>query len=230
MLRRHDFNSEWYGSPVGLVDDLALLDLPAEERDALLAPYAFVELRGTGSVERAAQARAAGFVQVDLNVAFRIGLARLAPTPSDQRLRFETAEEADLAPDLDQVMPFIHERFLHLPGMTVARLNERYALWSRRLLEEQPATCVRALSDGRTQGWFLARPLGPGSLELTLAMLHRAATVSGQLLYRGALLHFAGKGFRLGQAKFSATNTPVLNIYAHLGARFTGTTDYWMRW
>jgi voltage-gated potassium channel Kch len=110
-----------------------------------------------------------------------------------------------------------------------ARLAARYERWAAALLDESPDTCLRAtLDDGRTVGWFLAAPRG-GSLELTLAALHRDASVSGARLYEACLAAFAARGHRLGHASFSAENTSVHNVYASLGARFVAPEHIW-RW
>ena len=66
-----------------------------------------------------------------------------------------------------------------------------------------------------------------GSLNLTLAMLSPKAEISGVHLYRTAFDTYAKRGAKLGWASFSASNIPVLNIYASLGARFTKAEAYW---
>jgi hypothetical protein len=108
----------------------------------------------------------------------------------------------------------------------MADLNRRYADWSRDLLAANPAHCMQVCVGGEIQGWFLGRQT-PKGLELTLAMLRRGATVSGHLLYHRALKAYGERGARMGFAAFSASNTPVLNIYASLGARFLPPMGIW---
>jgi hypothetical protein len=59
-------------------------------------------------------------------------------------------------------------------------------------------------------------------------MLAKDARVSGMLLYHKACITYAGMGYRVGEASFSATNSAVHNIYARLGARFTAPSGNWL--
>jgi hypothetical protein len=65
-------------------------------------------------------------------------------------------------------------------------------------------------------------------LNLTLAAARRQARISGFLLYEKGLAAYAARGHRIGFASFSVMNTPVHNIYAKLGARFTPPTAIWL--
>lgn len=225
MIRRHDFNSRWWGSEVGIVDDGAFFDLAADERERLLAPYAWAEFKAPFAPERSARMAAAGFFMVDLQLGFRIGLSAVPSSGSVERLEIVFADRAgrdaaelfDFTPE--RLADFEHERFQALPGITPARMTQRYALWARDLAASDPTTALAMRAGGRVQGWFLSQA-SPQGLHLTLAMLARGATISGHALYQRALLAYAERGHRLGRAEFSATNTAVHNIYAALGARF----------
>lgn len=230
MIRTHAFNTRWYGAPVGIVEDASLFALPADARAALLRGYAWVELRARAGVEVPHGAlRASGFAWCDTQLRFRIDLRAVAQARrGDDGLRVCSAAEAPFTVAADALATFSHERFARLPGMTDARLAARYERWAAALLDESPDTCLRAtLDDGRTVGWFLAAPRGE-SLELTLAALHRDASVSGARLYEACLATFAARGHRLGHASFSAENTSVLNVYASLGARFVAPEHIWL--
>lgn len=173
--------------------------------------------------------RLAGFHQVDTQVAFRIGLSRIESTPSLERLSAISAEEEPFEVLPEDLMPFAHERFRFLPGITQGKLNERYALWSTRLIEKQPAWCLRVLDGTAVQGWFLSQAPPGEPVELTLAMLKSDAQISGLLLYQKAMLEYAARGARVGHAAFSVTNTRVMNIYSSLGARFLTPRGHWFR-
>lgn len=229
MLREHELNTSWWGEPVGIVDQLELLDAPESERERRLRAFAWVELKAplSSAVPLAALQRA-GFFQVDTQLHFRIGLDRLpSPSESAAELVVDAADRTPFRLEAAGLAPFQHERFSCLPGCTAARLSERYALWGNRLLAAHPADCLRLSSrSGQVQGWFLGARRET-RIDLTLAMLSREATVSGQLLYHRALLTYAERGARVGAASFQAGNTAVHNIYAHLGARFVQPTGCW---
>lgn len=233
MIARHDFNSAWWGEDTGIVRDPGLFELGAAARQAELEPWPWVEYRERDvSYPRIRQLAACGFMHADVQIAFRVRLAGLGDSPSTTVLEASTAADIPFRVQAGEVQPFLHERFFALPGATPKRVATRYTLWCDQLIQDHPRTCVRVALDGTTQGWFLAQaPSGAGGLDLTLAMLHRDATISGSLLYRKALAHFGAMGHRVGQASFGATNTAVLNVYSSLGARYTGTVHnfLWVR-
>ena len=226
MIGRHDFNSDWCGQEAGIVRDSAFFELPSGEQRALLKPWAWVEARQESSLSGSALS-AAGFMQVDTQMPFKIGLARLEGSPSLERAEVRFADEHPFAIDSAQLADFTHERFSVLPGVEIADLNRRYGLWSQKLLAADPAHCMQVLVGGESQGWFLGSKTEKG-LELTLAMLKREASISGHLLYHRALMAYAARGARVGFAAFSVSNTPVLNIYASLGARFLAPVASWL--
>ena len=230
MIRQHDFNSNWWGAPVGIVSDpQALQRAPLEEVAAAAAAYKWVVLRGLADAGLDSVALAArGFLAVDSQVRFRIGLRRLQSTPSIDRLRCRFADDEPFEVDVADIPNFVSERFRVLPGADDQRIRQRYALWSEVLLAECPERCMRVLSDGEVQGYFLSRQTREG-LNLTLAMLRPSATVTGMHLFHKALLAYAGRGVRLGHASFSVANTPVMNIYSSLGARFMTPESFWFR-
>jgi hypothetical protein len=227
MIRRHDLNSAWCGAEVGIVDDEAFFELGGEERAAALAPWAWVEARGPLSPEHGRRVARAGFLHVDTQIPFRIGLGRIASSPSVERLDVRSQADAPFTVAADDLADFRHERFLALPGMTQAELNRRYALWSEALCTGDPASCLEILAEGNPQGWFLSRTTEKG-LELTLAMLRRDAVITGHHLYHRALIAYREAGTRVGFAAFSVTNTAVHNIYAALGARFLDPVGCWL--
>ncbi len=228
-VRRHDFNSEWWGDEVGIVDDPAFFARPAEDQARLLAPYAWTEFKASELHRLPVQAIArAGFVAVGLNLSFRLNLARVTLTESARGLVCRTAREHRVGLDLASMRPFAHERFALLPGMNAERFNTRYLIWAEQLLARSPETSLEILHDGRVQGWFLSEPRS-GGLFLGLAMLAEGAAISGHLLYQAAMGSYSARGHRLGFADFSAENTAVLNIYASCGARFLAPQYHWIR-
>src|ERR1051325_11092567 len=86
MIRNHEFHSRWWGAPVGVIDDVAFLSLPHDERERQLSDYAWVALRSPlESADRTALAHA-GFIHIDTQIPFRLGITRVQPTPSIETL------------------------------------------------------------------------------------------------------------------------------------------------
>jgi hypothetical protein len=228
VIREHAANSAWLGRPAGILSDATFFDLPAAEREKLLAPYAWTEFRcPLASAPPALTLQRAGFAWVDCQLEFRIALGRVASTPSLEKLEVEFADSRPFAVNVAEMRMFKHERFLEIPGVNPEKLAERYAAWAGRLVASHPAWCLRIVYQGRVQGWYLSEPEGE-SVHLTLAMLHRDASVTGLHLYQRALIAYASRGARMGQAAFSVRNTDVHNIYSRLGALFTPPQGCWL--
>ena len=231
MIREHEFNTQWWGSPVGILDDPGFFDLDPNTQNEACAPYSWVEYSAQlDTAPNPEKLGHAGFFCVDTQVRFRINLSNIDSTPSIEKLSATSAEETPFEVARDELKSFVHERFRFLPGITSERLNNRYALWSNLLIANHPAWCLQVSDGPDVQGWFLAQADPGKPLNLTLAMLKSDAHISGHLLYQKAMLEFAARGARIGDAAFSVANTPVMNIYASLGARFLHPRGYWHRW
>ncbi len=231
MIREHEFNTRWWGSSVGILDDPAFFDLDTDVQADACAPYSWIEFSTQiDAAPHPEKLGRAGFRNVDAQVRFRIGLSGLASAPSVERLAVQSADEQPFDVSGSELLDFVHERFRFLPGITAERINDRYALWSNRLIADYPQWCLRISDGDEVQGWFLAQAKPDRPLHLTLAMLRSDAHISGHLLYQKALLEFAARGARIGEAEFSIGNTAVMNIYASLGARFLHPKGYWHWW
>jgi hypothetical protein len=227
MIKLHEFNTAWWGAPTGIVTDAAFFALPLPEQRAALQAYEFVEFRAPLDERHPHLGlRRAGFFWADTRLAFRLDLRPIAAPSSN--LEVISAADSPFTLGPDDLAHFEHEPFIHLPGITADRLTERYARFARQVLAEHPGWCMRVSSGGVTQGWFFARPQPDGLLNLTLAALHRRATISGAHVYRAGTHAYGRRGARLGTADFSVLNTPVPNIYAALGARFLTPRGGWL--
>ncbi len=227
MIQTHETNSRWWGKPVGIITDAAWFAGSEVARNESLAPFAWVEFKAAlATAPSAFLLRAAGFALIDVQMGFRIALSTVPESPSVADYDCRSAAEEPFTISADEVRTFTHERFLELPGITDRMLNERYATWANDLIRTHPRWCLRLSHQGVTQGWFLSESTG-GSLGLTLAMLSAQATISGQYLYQRALREYVEAGATIGHASFSVRNTAVLNIYSHLGAKFTPPTGIW---
>lgn len=228
MIRPHAFNSLWWGQPVGVLDGPALLEATPAARADACAPYAWAEFSANDTTPALRlQAHAAGFVHADTYVQFRIDLRRHVDTalPGGVTVRAPGNGQPGWRPQ--GLQPFEFERFVLLRGCSGDRLLQRYAIWAGELTAQHPETCLEFVVGDQVAGWFLGRPSATG-LELTLAMAAQATPLAGARLYQLALGEFARRGYRLGHAGFSIRNRSVHNIYAALGARFTGLRDSWL--
>ena len=228
MIKRHEFNSDWWGTKVGIITDATFFSRPANEVRSGLGEYAWVEfIQPVSALPDRRRLVDLGFFYTDTQVRFRIELGHVQPASCANALQVESAVGSLFHLEPADLKPFPHERFYLLPGATEARVSQRYALWANNLIQQHPKSCLRFTHDGKLQGWFLSHGEG-SSIELTLAMLSANATASGYDLYSRALAEYARMGFRLGSASFSVKNSPVHNIYANLGARFLEPKECWM--
>ena len=211
---------------MGIIKDPAFFKLPGEEQKKLLEAFDWVEFTAPLSRDLPLwRIQKSGFSQVDTQIPFRIRFKDIGDIPGAKELDVCTAAQKAL--DVRDFMDFKYERFSRL-GIAPARLNRRYELWSRNLIDANPDYCLQITYEDRVQGWCLSRPVGD-KIDLTLAMMHKDAEIMGIQLYRKALCVYAEKGFRLCGASFSVTNTAVHNIYVRLGAQFLAPVGCWMR-
>ncbi|MCH2109939.1 MAG: hypothetical protein MK135_11450, partial [Polyangiaceae bacterium] len=149
MIRKHEFNSEWWGGAVGVVQAEDLMTLSPNEVDAQCAPYAWVEARAVrGSVMNPHQLNALGFFHVDTQIRFKVKLRGLVSTPSLDNLQVKFADEAPFSVNADDFKAFEAERFSHLPNCSADKIKERYALWSKNLIADNSESCLRVFLDG----------------------------------------------------------------------------------
>ena len=228
MIRLHAFNSEWWGSPSGIVSDPAFFDLPQREREEALSGYAWVEFRCPASeAPDPRKILSAGFFHSDSQCHYRLALNRVSLSPSTAQLTARFADEQPFGIDAHQMQDFRYERFTALPGITPERLAGRYAMWANRLIAEHPAHCIQVLYGTAVQGWMLGQKDEHG-FDMTLGMRHRDASISGLLLYQKAAAAYAQRGERLAVSSFSPKNISSHNVHAQLGARFTWLESFWL--
>ena len=137
MIQKHDFNSDWSQSQAGVLFDARFFELPERQRAESLSTFDWVEfrcdLKHSLPIPTIA---AAGFVQVDVNLHFRIDLRTVAKTPSCEGLETNRASEKTLRVNSGELPAFANERFRFLPGVDIAKVNERYAVWGNQLVSK----------------------------------------------------------------------------------------------
>ena len=228
MIKKHEFNSEWWGEEVGIVTDSAFFAQSPETQFGALQRFAWVEfVQPVSKLPERTTLANSGFFYIDSQVRFRIDLSHIKPGSCASALKVEIAAESPFVINEGDLKTFPHERFYALPGASETRVNARYVLWSNNLIRQNPTTCLRFTQGGSVQGWFLSHPES-GSVDLTLAMLSSMASASGFDVYSRALAEYFSMGLRFGSASFSVRNSPVHNIYSSLGARFLEPRECWM--
>lgn len=229
MIAEHTFNTKWWGKPAGIVTDPVFFEQPLAKQRKLLSCYDWVEFKSQWDKAPAPELLLrSGFCYADTQINFRIALQKVPTTASLEGLDVRCAQEHPFRIRPEELRSFEHERFLSLPEISKERLSRRYALWSNQLIAEQGRWCLEILQKGQIQGWFLSIMEEGKGLNLVLSMLHRDARISGMLLYQKAMVTYAQLEARIGWAGFSVFNTPVLNIYANLGARFLPGPVCWL--
>jgi hypothetical protein len=228
MISEHEFNTKWWGKPVGIVTDPAFFSLSIDDQHKALSPYAWAEFRSAlSSAPSPERLSGTGFFQADTQINFRINLRHVPSSQSLEDLEVRFADDKLFAISIGEPAHFENERFLLLPKSTQEMIDMRYVMWANDLIKEDRSRCLQVLRDGKVMGWFLSRHTERG-INLTLAMLKRGAQLSGQLLYQKALVAYCQRGDHIGWASFSVTNTAVLNIYSGLGARFLPPDGNWL--
>jgi hypothetical protein len=230
VISIHDFNSQWWGGPVGIVRDPSFFSLSRAENERLLEPYDWVEFkshRGDLVVESAA-ARC-GFQFVDLQIVYKAGLNKSSLTSREIPLELVSAEGVPFDLHPEQLTEFTAERFSILPGVTPERVCQRYVAWASLISQKHPKLCFEVRQNNVPQGWVCAEPTdSPSGLNFTLVMTSKASQVRGIDIYTAALRQFAQMGYVFCHAAFSAFNVPAHNIHAMLGARFLDPIICWI--
>ena len=179
MIKTHEFNTQWWGKPVGIVTEPRFFEQPESERRALLQPFEWVEFKmplEECPVETVMLHRA-GFMQVDTQINYRLSLVNLQEPESLAGLDVEFADERPFDIGEDEIKSFEHERYFKLPGITAEMVNRRYVLWCRQHLREHASECLRVVYEGQVQGWYLGatteapglnRPLPPSRARSTI--------------------------------------------------------------
>lgn len=228
MITLHEFNSNWYGNPVGIVKSPAFFSLPYSDRRAMLSQYLWVEY-SAATVDDATyqELGRTGFRFLDVQVPFRVALDKCPAPRTDKPIYTISAETHSFSVSVDEIRSFSQERFLRVPGMTQSLLDRRYALWAENIIREHPRHCLRVVMNGATQGWWLAEP-AEGFLNLTLGMLSQNSCCTGYDVFQAAFAAYADQGYSEGRTRFSVSNTPAFNIYASLGARYAPPIYYYL--
>ena len=228
MIRNHQFNSIWWGKPVGSITDAAFFEQPPGVQQEQLEKFDWVEFRQLYDKPPPVWSlAAAGFTHADVQIRFKLGMQQVPESPSLDAMDAVFAADDAFEINSGDMAHFEHERFRLLPGATGERVNARYVIWANAVIRDHPEWCMEIRVRGVPQGWFISQMEGR-SLNLTLAALSKDASISGMHLYHMAMIEYARRGARIGFASYSATNTQVMAIYAKLGVRYLVPEGFWL--
>jgi hypothetical protein len=223
--RIHEFNTRWWGSPVGHSDDIDLLMANEAELTRELDAYDWCEVRVKhGDVARLPLAERNTFAWVDTQLHYRLNLRRVEGIPKAATI----VDSTELSIDVEKFASFQSERYRMLPQVSQAKVDERYRLWANDLIESSPGYCATAFYKENIVGYFFGQPDGE-SARFSLAVANQLASVPGMLLYSCALNHFKSLGARTAAASISSQNIGALNIHAALGCQFYEAVGCWLR-
>lgn len=103
--------------------------------------------------------------------------------------------------------------------------ERRHRRWMEGLLSEtQPRVRTYTTGEpGRPRGLFSVKPLGERAWEIQLAAVDvsRQGSGIGSSLFAGSLAALKGEGAQRCLGKFYAANTPIMNVFARAGFRFS---------
>ena len=227
LIRQHDFHSKWRGAPIGIIESNDFFKLSNNEISTNLTKYLWVEFR-VPSIFRSNQSvpKSLGFFLADTQLKLSLNL-RTLESPGASDIQVISASKSSFVINKDDFLPFHAERFLQIPGVTESDITDRFQLWANMLIDQQPESALRLVMNGKNQGWFFGTRNNK-SLDLSVAMLARGATISGKSLYSVALDYFKKNGNHRASGRFSSANFPVLNIFSERGAIFSSPLDIWI--
>ena len=226
MISQHDFNTRWWGQPVGISTEPSLLTRSPDILGQLVEPFSWVEVRcPLDQLPSGWLGPENGFQFVDVQLSYRAPLHNLAPLSRSTSI--VPASESGLG-DLADLAPFTAERYSKLPGITPELLALRYKKWAEDLVAEHPDWCATVLHEDRTAGYVFGSPDGT-SAHFVLAASSTRATTPGLVIYLAAAQFFASKGARQMQSALSSTNVGALNAHMPLRCRFLQATGVWIR-
>lgn len=230
--RRLAWDSEFFGFPIGRIDDARSVDEFADsiadaDADGARCLYLLLPVADVSGLHRALSH---GFLPVDVRVELDLDLDRLAaPPPTDIR-----RARPDELPALERLVreTITDTRFSLDRGFPPDQASELYVIWARRGLLEDPPFRTFVTGDG-TSGYVVCKldtERSVGSIELIgVTPNHHRAGVGGALL-DAAHAAFAAAGCDRATVVTQARNRAALRLYESRGYR-TDRVGWWLhRW
>ena len=205
-----------------------LLDIEAEAPqvwDFSGATHVRVDMRASSAAETEMQRR--GFLFADRTLRVSVRLDRL-PAGLDAMIRLPLADGVPYREDIYRMAcgAFADDRRFHVTPEPDAALAAEVLRGWVDALDDVLVCLVR----GRPAGFLALRAGEEGSLFVHLAAVEARFRASGAAasLYAGACRLAARRGCRRLEGRVSSRNTAVMNLYAALGASFSGPRDIFL--
>jgi hypothetical protein len=225
MHRIHEFNTRWWGAPVGHSDDIDLLMANEAELTRELQQYDWCEVRVRhDDVASSPTVKQNTFVWFDTQLHYRLSLRRLDRLPQTAKI----IACSELAINVESFASFQSERYRLLPNVSQTKVDDRYKLWAKNLIESNPEYCATAFYKEKAVGFFFGQPDGE-FVRFSLAVADQMSLVPGMFLYSCAADYFKSLGARTLTASISSQNVGALNIHAALGCQFYEAVGCWLR-
>jgi|688.fasta_scaffold13632_7 hypothetical protein len=224
MINVHEFNSLWWGNPVGISIEVEDLFLSQEQLLSDETLFDWIEFRvpfGTLPNQKLGPDNGAHLVETQLT--YQKNISRLGSCPEGVELVTTTEQIIDFS----DFSAFSHERYSKLRLVDSEKLARRYSLLAGRLVEEAPRTCATVFYKSLLVGYVFGR-VKEGTAVFDLAVTSKQSQVSGQILYEAAGHLFNQAGAKRMTSSFNAANIGALNAHVRMQCRFIEATSIWL--
>lgn len=224
MIRKHEFNSAWWGSPVGISSDVQDLFQNPEQLCSELTTLDWIEFRiAFDDLPTRKLGPANGAQLVETQLTYQKNISRIGGCPGGVTILPATQTPINV----NNFSPFSHERYSKLRKVDTDRLALRYRQLADQLVKNSPETCASVFYKSSLVGYIF------GHLKETTAVFDLAVTsinaqVSGQALYDAAGYMFNQAGASRMTSSFNAANLGALNAHVRMQCSFIEATSIWL--
>jgi hypothetical protein len=224
MIRTHEFNSVWWGSPVGISSDVQDLFQTAEQLSSELTVFDWIEYRIAFDdlpTQKLGPSNGARLVETQLS--YQKNISRMNACPAGVTI----LPAIQISIDVNNFSPFSHERYAKLREVDSNRLASRYRQLANQLIENSPETCASVFYKSSLVGYVFGHINGTTAV-FDLAVTAVNAQVSGQALYDAAGHMFNQAGASRMTSSFNAANLGALNAHVRMQCSFVKATSIWL--
>lgn len=224
MILQHDFNSSWWGAPIGISSDVNDLFLTREQLSTSLNKFEWIEFRvPVVTLPSQKLGPTNGAHMVDMQLSYQKNISRLNVPLSG----VEILKATEIEINFNDFSPFSHERYIKLNKVDHEKLAMRYCLLAQHLVQNSPNTCATVFYKSSLVGYIFGHVTGTTAV-FDLAVTSKSSQISGQILYEAAGHFFNMAGANKMTSSFNAANIGALNAHVRLQCRFLEATSIWL--